>query len=73
VGPNPTEPEEKTNIQALSLTKKCVINKLDLITNVTVVNGAIRFIIERSKKIDNNQGLQENKRQAEVITNSVFY
>jgi hypothetical protein len=69
---HPTEPEEKTNVQPLSVAKECVINKLDLITNVTVVNGAIRFVTERSKETDNNQGLQQNKIQAEVITNSVF-
>ena len=69
---HPTEPEEKTNVQPLSVAKECVINKLDLITNVTVVNGAIRFVTERSKETDNNQGLQQNKMQAEVITNSVF-
>ena len=68
-----SQTEERTKVQALSIPKECVINKLDLLTNVTVVNDAIRFVAERSKETDNNQGLQENKRQAGVITNSVFY
>jgi hypothetical protein len=46
--------------------------KLDLLTNATVVDDAIRFVTERSNETYNNLGLQENKRQAEVITNSVF-
>jgi hypothetical protein len=57
----------------LYLAKDCYEKKLDLLTNATVIDDAIRFITERSKEIDNNQGLQGNKRQAGVLTNSVFY
>jgi hypothetical protein len=46
--------------------------KLDLLTNATVVDDAIRFVSERSKKTNNNQGLEEDKRQEKVITNSTF-
>jgi hypothetical protein len=34
----------------LSLAKECVINKLDLLTNVTVVNDAIRFVSQKSEE-----------------------
>jgi hypothetical protein len=36
--------EERTGVQALSLAKECVINKLDLLTNVTVVEDAMIFV-----------------------------
>jgi hypothetical protein len=64
--------DKREKIQALSLAKECYSMKLDLLTNATVVDDAIRFVSERSVKTDNNQGIKENKMQAEVITNSVF-
>jgi hypothetical protein len=64
--------DKREKIQALSSAKECYSMKLDLLTNATVVDDAIRFVTERSKETDNNLGLQENKMQAEVITNSVF-
>jgi hypothetical protein len=64
--------DKREKLQALSLAKECYSMKLDLLTNATVVFDTIRFVSERSKKIDNNQGLEENKKQTEVITNSVF-
>ena len=36
-------------IQALSLAKDCYSMKLDLLTNATVVDDAIRFVSDRSK------------------------
>jgi hypothetical protein len=39
----------KTKIQALSLAKDCYSMKLDLLTNATVVDDAIRFVSEKSK------------------------
>jgi len=59
---------------------ECVINKLDLLTNATVVDDAIRFVSERvlDYKRRNNmdkdiamkeQEISENKSQ---ITNQVF-
>ena len=47
------ETDEKTKVQALSLAKECVINKLELLTNATVVNDATNFITE--KKNNNYQ------------------
>ena len=64
--------DKREKIQALSLAKECYSMKLDLLTNATVVDDAIRFVSERSKKTNNNQGLEEDKRQEKVITNSTF-
>jgi len=41
---------DKEKIQALSLAKECVINKLDLLTNITVVEDAMRFVAEKKQK-----------------------
>ena len=50
ISENP-QTEEKTKVQALSLARDCVINKIDLLTNASVVNDAMRFISDYS---DNN-------------------
>ncbi|MFL6368627.1 MAG: hypothetical protein ACJ72T_08800 [Nitrososphaeraceae archaeon] len=39
----------REKIQALSLAKECYSMKLDLLTNATVVDDAIRFISQKSK------------------------
>ena len=39
-----SETEDKTKIQALSISKKCIINKLDLLSNATVVEDAMQFV-----------------------------
>jgi hypothetical protein len=47
---NTTNAEDKREkIQTLSLAKECYAMKLDLITNATVVDDAIRFVEEKSK------------------------
>jgi hypothetical protein len=44
------DPEyKKEKIHALSLAKECYSMKLDLLTNATVVDDAIRFVSNRSK------------------------
>ena len=40
--------EQKTEVQALSLAKECIINKLELPTKAAVIDEAIKFV-ERSK------------------------
>jgi hypothetical protein len=50
ISQNP-ETEEKTKVQALSLAKECMINKLDLLTNATVVDDAIRFVEQSKEKL----------------------
>jgi SLT domain-containing protein len=44
-----TETNKREKIQALSLAKECYSMKLDLLTNATVVNDAIRFVSDHSK------------------------
>jgi hypothetical protein len=41
--------DKRENIQGLSLEKECYSMELDLLTNVTVVDDAIRFVAEKSK------------------------
>jgi hypothetical protein len=42
--------DRREKIQALSLAKECYSMKLDLLTNATVVDDAIRFVSEHNKK-----------------------
>jgi predicted transcriptional regulator len=46
--------DKREKIQALSLAKECYSMKLDLLTNATVVDDAIKFVTEKGKeKIEN--------------------
>ncbi|MFL6421425.1 MAG: hypothetical protein ACJ71P_18755 [Nitrososphaeraceae archaeon] len=45
---NPEYKREK--IHALSLAKECYSMKLDLLTNATVVDDAIRFVFQKSRE-----------------------
>jgi hypothetical protein len=50
------DPEYKREkIQALSLAKDCYSMKLELLTNATVVDDAIRFVSEYNNKSDEKQ------------------
>jgi predicted transcriptional regulator len=42
--------DKREKIQALSLAKECYSMKLDLLTNASVVDDAIRFVYDRSKE-----------------------
>jgi hypothetical protein len=42
--------EKREKIQALSLAKECYSMKLDLLTNATVVDDAIRFVSSKTKE-----------------------
>jgi hypothetical protein len=42
--------DKREKMQALSLVKECYSMKLDLLTNATVVDDAIRFVSGRSKE-----------------------
>jgi Trp operon repressor len=46
--------DNREKIQALSLAKECYSMKLDLLTNATVVDDAIRFVSQKSKSSSNN-------------------
>jgi hypothetical protein len=41
--------DKREKIQALSLAKECYSMKLDLLTNATVVDDAIRFVSQKSQ------------------------
>lgn len=45
--------DKREKIQALSLAKECYSMKLDLLTNATAVDDAIRFVSDRSKDKEN--------------------
>jgi hypothetical protein len=42
--------DKREKIQALSLAKECYSMKLELLTNATVVEDAIRFVSSKSKE-----------------------
>jgi hypothetical protein len=42
--------DKREKIQALSLAKECYSMKLDLLTNATVVDDAIRFVSQKSQQ-----------------------
>jgi Trp operon repressor len=50
--------DRREKIQALSLAKECYSMKLDLLTNATVVDDAIRFVSESEKSKDKEKGDQ---------------
>ena len=43
--------DKREKIQALSLSKECYSMKLDLLTNATVVDDAIRFVASENSKM----------------------
>jgi len=45
--------EKREKIQALSLAKECYSIKLDLLTNATVVDDAIRFVSQKANDKEN--------------------
>ena len=58
--------DKREKIQALSLAKECYSMKLDLLTNATVVDDAIRFVSRKSKEMiessaDDNEHEKESR------------
>jgi predicted transcriptional regulator len=79
---NQTE-DKREKIQALSLAKECYSMKLDLLTNATVVDDAIRFVTEKGKAaaVEGTTGIikqelqskeQESEDSVNITTNQVF-
>jgi len=69
--------DKREKIQALSLAKECYGMKLDLLTNATVVDDAIRFVSDKSSNSESrNEHILLGKEQ-EVAdatpTNQVFW
>jgi hypothetical protein len=57
--------DKREKIQALSLAKECYSMKLDLLTNATVVDDAIRFVSQKSrKKIESTNRGNEDKTES---------
>jgi hypothetical protein len=78
--------DKREKMQALSLSKECYSMKLDLLTNATVVDDAIRFVSqktkEKTKSIINSNSIEDDtqdqlkEKTVEItqgIKNEVFY
>jgi hypothetical protein len=52
--------DRREKIQALSLAKECYSMKLDLLTNATVVDDAIRFVSESEKSKDKEERVKSS-------------
>src|ERR687888_2184067 len=52
--------DKRERIQALSLAKECYSMKLELLTNATVVDDAIRFASQKSKESSNEDDKEES-------------
>jgi hypothetical protein len=58
--------DKREKIQALSLAKECYSMKLDLLTNATVVDDAIRFVSSKTKenlKSSNDKAVKEESKE----------
>jgi hypothetical protein len=55
--------DKREKIQALSLAKECYSMKLDLLTNATVVDDAIRFVSDRSKDKEKMESSDSNDKE----------
>jgi len=69
--------DKREKIQALSLAKECYSMKLELLTNATVVDDAIRFVNRKSCNLKDSNTMNqcdETERQERTITttNDVF-
>ena len=55
--------DKREKIQALSLAKECYSMKLDLLTNATVVDDAIRFVAQKPKVKEKVQSSTEGDKE----------
>jgi predicted transcriptional regulator len=55
--------DKREKIQALSLVKECYSMKLDLLTNATVVEDAIRFVSQKSKSKESLKSYSEDDQE----------
>jgi hypothetical protein len=61
--------DRREKIQALSLAKECYSMKLDLLTNATVIEDAIRFVSQKAKekiKSSSSNSNEDNKESREL-------
>jgi hypothetical protein len=66
------EINKREKIQALSLAKECYSMKLDLLTNATVVNDAMRFVSDYSNNNNNNKRLISSEENNQVSKESDY-
>jgi hypothetical protein len=65
--------DKREKIQALSLAKDCYSMKLDLLTNATVVDDAIRFVSQKSKeKIRSSSPDSSDEEETEEVHESDY-
>jgi hypothetical protein len=64
--------DKREKIQALSLAKECHSMKLELLTNATVVDDAIRFVSTNKSK-DKLKSYSEGKNQNDKESNGLGY
>lgn len=62
--------DKREKMLASSLAKECYVMKLDLLTNATVVDDAIRFVDAKSSNLIAKASIQEQEN--ETVTNKVF-
>jgi hypothetical protein len=59
--------DKREKMQALSLAKECYSMKLDLLTNATVIDDAIRFVSQKSKeKVESTDSGNEEESESNV-------
>jgi predicted transcriptional regulator len=61
--------DKREKIQALSLAKECYSMKLDLLTNATVVDDAIRFVSQKSKDKEKMKSAIEDEKEESIQSN----
>ena len=69
--------DNREKLQALSLAKECYSMKLDLLTNATVVDDAIRFVSQKSNektgsKDSSNEDDKEESREPDYDEDEVY-
>jgi IS30 family transposase len=71
--------DKREKIQALSLAKECYSMKLELLTNATVVDDAIRFVAQKSCNLEDNNAMiqhdeieRHGRHGSTTTTNEVF-
>jgi hypothetical protein len=59
--------ERREKIQALSLAKECYTTKLELLTNSTILQSAIKFVAEKQGQLHNNSKNDDDDRQSDNL------
>jgi hypothetical protein len=59
--------ERPEKIQALSLAKECYTTKLELLTNSTILQSAIKFVAEKQGQLHNNSKNDNDDRQSDNL------